>query len=325
MLLNYFLPTAYFQQPLVVISEYLSIFEHSPVLIFIFIILAFIVLIQIIRCIELAIRSRLENKELQQKRSILELEQKISVANRLQASLEERDFEQKNVLAKLEQELAQSKLNPHFVYNCLNGILTFIYAKEYEKVKHYLPRFSRLIRSSIELSKNNFVDLQTEICYLDDYLALESMRFPEDFRYKIQLDDALATDIPFLPTLMIQIFVENALVHGIMGLDKSKKGEIIIRFYPISEYRVGCQVIDNGVGHKQAACNKENEAKNLTSYVEKKYSLGLDMTFKRIKLLEQLFDVKIELDISENLEEESGTIVTLSFPLLNKENNPFRQ
>ncbi len=243
-------------------------------------------------------------------------------SNLLQLELGERNMEQRKNLAKMEQELVQAKLNPHFIFNCLNGILTFVYSKDYETIKHYLPKLARLIRASIELSKNNFINVSTEQRYLQDYLDLEKMRFPNLFTFEIIVEPTINTEIACIPTLMLQIFVENALVHGIGGLKGSRAGTLKVHFYPVNEFRIGCTITDNGVGYPRG---KKLEAQtNAEILGEKRYSMGHELNKRRIALLEELFDARIEFSVSDHLEAANGTVVTFTFPLFHTENTNFR-
>src|SRR5690606_16133548 len=129
---------------------------------------------------------------------------------------------------ELEQRLLRTQMEPHFIFNTLGGLQSYIRLDEKEKALKYLKNFSRLLRNSLELSRENLVPLAEELETLEYYLALQRMRYEEKFDYHIDYHDINQEELRdwFIPPMLIQPFVENAIVHGVEGLQG--KGQITV-------------------------------------------------------------------------------------------------
>src|SRR5690606_6730831 len=212
---------------------------------------------------------------------------------------------------ELEQRLLRTQMEPHFIFNTLGALQSYIRLDEKEKALKYLKNFSRLLRNSLELSRENLVPLAEELETLQYYLALQRMRYEEKFDYRIDYNDidqeALRNSL--IPPMLIQPFVENAIVHGMDGL--KEEGQIAV---VVSEGydREGLTVTitDNGPGIHATA-----NAQRLTA---KKKSLSTAISKERLEMFEKeqgiAFGVKV-LDRSTLPEKKRGTMVTLSIPV----------
>ncbi|MBL0112720.1 MAG: histidine kinase [Saprospiraceae bacterium] len=136
--------------------------------------------------------------------------------------------EVRNKIRDLEAEALRAQMNPHFIFNCLNSIQLFINEHDSTSASKYLSDFTRLVRLALHGSVDGRHSLQDEIDMLENYLGLERLRFGEKFTFKIEIDPEFDKDNIFFPPLLIQPFVENALVHGISN--KMKGGKINISF-----------------------------------------------------------------------------------------------
>lgn len=150
-----------------------------------------------------------------------------------------------NDLLKTEQKALQLQMNPHFVFNALNSIQGLIATNENKSARNYLNKFSTMMRSMLEQSRGEAIGIDEEIKYLDDYLSLERMGREEKFDFTISKSD-LVPDVN-VPSMLIQPFIENAIVHGMKGLDK--KGLISVNFRMEMDKLI-CEIDDNGVGRK---------------------------------------------------------------------------
>ena len=130
-------------------------------------------------------------------------------------------------LTELEMQALKAQINPHFVFNCLNSIKGFIFEKDFKQADKYLDKFSDLMRSTIDNSDASIISLQSEMNYLDNYLQLEKLRFEEKFDYRIEVDTDIDNEKIFVPAMLLQPYVENAIRHGMRVLEH-KKGHINI-------------------------------------------------------------------------------------------------
>jgi LytS/YehU family sensor histidine kinase len=229
------------------------------------------------------------------------------IRNRLNAIRKKESEKTRSVrqLAELELQSLRSQLNPHFMFNSLNAIQELILVEENDKAHTYLARFSKLLRMLLENTEKPFVALNKELDFLELYLSLENLRVP-DLRFSISVDPAVDSSATFIPNMVLQPYIENALWHGLAH----KKGD---RKLDISIYRQDGAMIytitDNGVGRKKAA-----EMKSL--YRKEHKSKGMELLTKRFKLLSEEFGSDIEITISdlEQRGEVAGTQVQLRIP-----------
>jgi len=148
----------------------------------------------------------------------------------------------------------RNQMNPHFIYNSLNSIQNFIFKNDPERANYLLSRFSKLMRSSLQLSKLEYISLKEEIEFLNNYLELEKMRFEDKFEFNIAMGTELVENYK-IPPLLIQPIVENSIKHGFSGLDK--KGKLIIKFIKDDDHLI-ISVIDNGKGFSPQNLNNSN-------------------------------------------------------------------
>ena len=134
----------------------------------------------------------------------------------------------KQEINQLEKSALQAQMNPHFIFNCLNSIQSFIMKNDKENAMEYLGSFARLIRANLNASLSKLISIEEEVRILENYLKLEKLRLNDAFEYTIsQSSEVSATDI-FIPPMLIQPFVENAVIHGMHN--KNKEGKILIEF-----------------------------------------------------------------------------------------------
>ncbi len=131
-------------------------------------------------------------------------------------------------LAEAQLSALQTQMNPHFIFNSLNGIKGMILENEQLKASRYLTRFAQMIRITLNQSKEVFTTLYENLEHLESYLVMEKLRFDDSFTYQVIVDEWIDKEETLVPTLMIQPLVENAIWHGLMHNEGEKK--ILIHF-----------------------------------------------------------------------------------------------
>lgn len=172
----------------------------------------------------------------------------------------------------LELAALRAQINPHFIFNCLGSIQQFIASNDPEAATRYLARFAKLVRLSLHSSVDGKHSLADEVSMLDNYLALEQMRFKGKFTYTITMADGLDAENVFLPSMLLQPFVENGVLHGMKGV--KEEGRITVDFAP-TEKSIRVVISDNGPGIPEGHSNG--------SYGHR--SVGLSLTHKRLDLI----------------------------------------
>lgn len=210
-------------------------------------------------------------------------------------------------LAEYEQKALHLQMNPHFVFNCLGSISSFIVQNGTDSAIKYLAKFSKLMRLTLEYSKEALIPIDKEIESLQNYLELEQLRFNQVFDFSITKSAAIEDDLA-LPPLLLQPFVENAIIHGL--IPKQEKGKIDISFELEGENLL-CSIIDNGVGLEASQKLKEQS-------VSIHKSMALDITKKRLEMMETTTQKKSFVTIDEMVDENGivkGTKVVLHLPV----------
>ena len=191
------------------------------------------------------------------------------------------DRSRKNALAEarisqLERSALQAQMNPHFIFNSLNSIQAYIANNENDKANRFLAKFSRLIRAMLNHSRAQKISLQEEIDSLTLYLDLEKMRFKSKFDYEIVIDEDIDTADIDLPPLLIQPYLENAIIHGLA--QKRSQGKITLYYLMVGKYLV-VTVTDNGIGIEKSKSQKQNNSLHK--------SVGMTITQKRLEMLDE--------------------------------------
>ncbi|HEV2480899.1 MAG TPA: histidine kinase [Puia sp.] len=212
-------------------------------------------------------------------------------------------------IAELEQMALRSRMNPHFIFNCLNSIQLYVMDKDIVGANVFITHFSRLIRQTLMLSARPTISLREEIDYLSTYLELEKTRFEDRFTYHLEMMPEMDRQSYSLPPMILQPYVENAILHGITHRPDNK-GHIHIRLVREADCLV-CIIEDNGVGRNLAAQYKSSHPNSYPSQ-------GMDLTAKRLVLLNSTLHPPITVQI-EDLEAPDhrplGTRVVIRFPV----------
>lgn len=204
------------------------------------------------------------------------------------------DTQQK--MADVEMQALRAQMNPHFIFNCLNSINRYIVKSDQATASLYLTRFAKLIRLILDNSNSKSVTLANELEALRLYIEMESIRFEKKFDYVITVDNAVQPETVYVPPLIIQPYVENAIWHGL--LHKETEGHLSIYVYRQSAYMLECVIEDNGVGREKA---RELKSKSASS----KKSLGMKLTEDRLALLNKQTQLESSVEV-EDLVDEQG-------------------
>lgn len=221
---------------------------------------------------------------------------------RLQAVRRQNELELRIVKSK--HQTLSAQLKPHFVFNALNSVQSYVLLNKPEESGNYMTKLASLLRQILNHSTVNFISLQEELRLVETYLEIEKLRFKERLSYKIILDPDLDTDTIEVPTQLVQPYVENAIWHGIMPLEEN--GLVTIKVAKESEV-LTITIEDNGVG-RAFYQSKKKERK----------SMGMRINQERLKLINTLSKETVRMEIIDIKNENgapSGTRVVLSIPI----------
>lgn len=220
---------------------------------------------------------------------------------RIQLKKQRKKIHLRNELNNARLSAIQSQMNPHFIFNSLNSIQDLILKGDVEKSYTYLTMFSDMVRRTLAYSEKDLVDLEQETKLLELYLALEALRFKKDFSY--HFDKIQAEDIQ-IPPMLIQPFIENALVHGLLHKEGPKELEIT---FELNE-RLICRVRDNGVGRERSREIRNRQRAGHESFAGKAIA-------KRFEILSEIYGAELGYTY---LDSNEGTTVELHIPVSHK-------
>jgi tetratricopeptide (TPR) repeat protein len=212
-------------------------------------------------------------------------------------------------IAQLTQDNLRSQMNPHFIFNILNSIHSFMLKNDMDSSSKYLIKFSNLLRLTLDNSVSKIVSIQDEIKTLELYLELESMRMNNNLEYNINIDEEIDPIMFKIPTLLLQPYIENSVIHGFQNMDAKGRIEINLNY---NDKNILCSIKDNGIGRKKA-----EEIKKENGIVRKSH--GTKITETRIMLLNKIYGKKIgahTFDIFDDNMVCAGTCVEFNLPIL---------
>ncbi len=203
-------------------------------------------------------------------------------------------------LRELELIAIRAQMNPHFMYNCLNSIQNLVQKGENEKAHLYLSKFAMLIRHVLSTSKKEEVSLDEELKTIGEYIDLEKLRF--DFDYELTIEQGIDPVSLFLPPMLLQPLVENALLHGLLPKPENRKLSVAIQ----KENKHICITIsDNGIGLRAAQQRDQNGN-----------GKGLELVRERLRMMAEKFQSVYELKIEEQTDKNGksdGTSIRIVF------------
>ena len=198
----------------------------------------------------------------------------------------------------------RSQMNPHFIFNALNSVNSFIATNDERTANKYLSDFSKLMRAVLENSEQDFIPLEKEIELLELYTNLEHFRFQDKFDYTITVDKAINVQDYQIPPMLLQPYIENAVWHGLRY--KEEKGTLDISITKKSQDEIVITIADNGIGReKSKALKTENQLKQ--------NSKGMGNIKKRVAILNEMYKDKVDVFIGDYQQEgDTGTKVVVT-------------
>lgn len=164
----------------------------------------------------------------------------------------------------LEQKNRQNQLNPHFIYNSIANLQGLISTDRKQEANQYLVTLTKVIRDMLELNRKDFIPIDKEIRSLQNYVNLQQMRFSHSFDFQVETAD-LEIDNILIPPMLIQPFVENAIEHGLMNLEK--QGRLTVEFLQDNK-TLRIKIVDNGKGGVGFS-TKRGEKESLSQVITK--------------------------------------------------------
>ena len=214
-----------------------------------------------------------------------------------------REERQKGILKKKikenENKLLRSQMNPHFLFNSLNSINSFIILNKKDEASDYLTSFSKLMRKILDNSGKEVISLKEELDSTKLYMDLEAARLEHKFDYSITVDKSLDTKEITIPPLILQPFLENAIWHGINP--KKGKGFIQILIVADKTQSIKIKIKDDGIGRVASGNRKRGNSHT---------SKGIDITIGRIKMNDAKNTIEI-IDLYTDKGQAAGTLVDL--------------
>lgn len=211
-------------------------------------------------------------------------------------------------IKEAEMQTLRSQMNPHFLFNTLNSINSYIIQNESETASAYLTTFSKLMRNILDNSKHEMISLKKEMQTLKLYLELESARLEHSFDYKFKIDPNIDSEYLQIPPLIIQPFTENAIWHGLRN--RTDKGLLEVIVNEIDDETLQIIVQDNGIGREASRKLKKEQTQHK--------SYGIEITTERLKTLDPNNSVEIN-DLYDADETSAGTQIIITLKL--KEND----
>jgi hypothetical protein len=214
-------------------------------------------------------------------------------------------------LADREMAVLRAQMNPHFLFNSLNSIKTYILKQRTQEASIYLTKFSQLMRSVLRNSKSDLVTLDAELNALTLYMELESLRFEDEFNYSLDITPDINPVELVVPPLLIQPYVENAIRHGLMEKEEGNR-RLEIKITKQDADKISISVKDNGVGFDHNRMRKPSLGGNNKSY-------GMQITKDRIDLIRKTLGIHAQvkiIDLGNCNNECTGTEVRIVLPLI---------
>jgi ligand-binding sensor domain-containing protein len=217
---------------------------------------------------------------------------------------------QRNLILS-EQKALRTQINPHFLFNALNSIQNLVFKGAEKEADYYLSNFSALMRKILENSKTNTIPLKEEIETLRLYIELEKMRFGDGFSFVLNIDPTLDQEGTEIPPMLIQPFLENAILHGLLPKEGIKT--LIIKVMSFGEGSLKWVIEDNGIGR--------DRSKKLKSWRKTHKSTGQQNVEERLALMKVLYRKNFELnitDLQDQHKQPTGTRVEILMPFVIK-------
>ncbi len=214
------------------------------------------------------------------------------------------------LIAESQLSALQSQMNPHFIFNAINSIQSYILKKQDQEAYNYLAKFSKLIRKVLNNSREQTIPLFKEIDTIEHYVALEQMRFSNSFSFNLDIAADVDPYEVMVPVMLIQPYVENAIWHGLMHLNGERKGILSIGITR-QQNLLRITVEDNGIGRQQAAAYRQSTPH---------HPVAMTVTEQRINIIRSMqhyegVEIRIS-DIDQTPDGITGTRIELFLPFI---------
>ena len=200
----------------------------------------------------------------------------------------------------LENSALRSQMNPHFIFNSLNTINSFINKNERSQANEYITKFSKLIRLILDHSRQRKITLADELEIVDLYVKVERIRFENKFDYNINIASDIDAGCTELSPLIIQPFVENAILHGLLPLENKGLLQVILQR---KNNLLLCTIEDNGIGRKKALANKLHSP-------QKQKTHDIETTLNRIELFNKEHNINTPVIITDLIDSNGNAAGT---------------
>jgi len=196
-----------------------------------------------------------------------------------------------NALVDVKQQLLRLQINPHFIFNLLNSIQNSVLTLKKEKSIELISKFSKLMRQILQNSDKEKVSIHEELLLLTNYMDLEKIRTRDKFDYEVTIEEGIDIHNEEIPSMILQLFVENSIWHGI--IPKEGQGHIQVK---IEKENGGIEVVidDNGIGRKLSTIHKSKDQ-------QQKVSMGMKLIRQRIQTLNRKYRSNINMHISDGI------------------------
>ncbi|MEM8898787.1 MAG: histidine kinase [Bacteroidota bacterium] len=203
----------------------------------------------------------------------------------------------KHRMAELENAILRIQMNPHFIFNSLSSVRSYMLSRDTKVANKYLVHLSKLMRKILDVAEESEISVGEDLALLTEYIEAEKLRFEDSFTYTIEMGEGFDEDEYMIPTMILQPFVENAIIHGFKK--NAQKGILTLSYRQEGEQLI-CEVRDNGVGRQAAATHK---AKGHTSK-------ATEITHRRLQLIRERTRKPASLEIIDLSDQEGGAIGT---------------
>ncbi|WP_295120877.1 histidine kinase [uncultured Chitinophaga sp.] len=231
------------------------------------------------------------------------------IVRRIKAA-EKRKTEYNRRIAELEAKALTNQMNPHFIFNSLNSVQHLILEREEKQALNFLADFATLMRQMLNNSRKSFISLEDEIAFLTRYLELEKIRFASSFVYQFEIEEELKEYTVYIPPMLIQPILENAIKHGLAP--KNGSGRLIVKMQ-LQNDLLYCAVDDDGIGWEQSNALKSNK-------LVKHESTAISVIKERLQIIKSFNGSIGKLEIIDKFKSGSGskegTLVVVRIPIV---------
>ncbi|MEM8898066.1 MAG: histidine kinase, partial [Bacteroidota bacterium] len=214
----------------------------------------------------------------------------------------------KQQLTELENAILRIQMNPHFMFNSLNSIRAYLRSRDTKVASKYLKHLAKLMRKVLDIAKESEISIKEDLVFLTEHMEAEKIRFEDSFSYEIVMDEGVEAEEVMIPTMMLQPFVENAIIHA---FKRNSKGGLLTLRYRIEGKQLICEVGDNGIGRQATATQRPEDHK----------SKATEITLQRLALIREKTGEPASLEIIDLFDsdnEPAGTRVEIRLPLNQK-------